>query len=156
MSSGIPLGQMLDMLESDKGDYARTVPTASGEVYPTGGTGNLPVGGRDARRMGVSPSLRVPRRSDLEPSFGLRSGPTPEEQGRVTEGTRALLIAATPLSAFALSAHVGGYISLSYRSTNQSMVSGMMRGLMGRLTTDPFDEAMQGFTKKAKKLSKSI
>lgn len=135
MSSGIPLGQMLDMLESNKGGYARTVPTPSGGVH---------LGGRDARCMGISPSAR---RNCDKVILGERSGPAPEELGRITQGTRVLLG----------SIGVGSFFSYSsHQTANQLAVSGAMIHALGRTTTDPFYEAMQGFTKKAKKLSKRI
>lgn len=117
--------------------------------YPIGGTGNLP-------------SARVPRRSGLEPVSGdadIRSMAqraatgsygrlldTAAGMGRIQAGTRGLLG----------SVSLGSFFTTHCQPMNQSLVSGMMRGLMGRLTTDPFDEAMIGFNKKAKKFSKKI
>lgn len=155
MSSGIPLGQMLDMLESNpsKNSPKKTIDgNAVTGSYPTGRTGNLPVGGEYARRHEIQVAgtgsygrlLETASGGRSDVRYGIRPGNTGRELGRIQAGTRRML-------GLMKSSTVH-----SSRTVNQLKVSGAMIHAFGRTTTDPFYEAMKGFTKKAKKLSKRL
>lgn len=120
--------------------------------YPTGGTGNLPLdkeiifpsGGRDARSM-IQRAATAGYGRLLETVAGGALPPS-RVMGNVQAGTSALLG----------SVHVGSFITFPEMPLTQRVVSGIMHGVMGRTTCDPFYKAMIGFNKKAKKFSKKI